>query len=337
MRRERHPRLTVCVPVYNGAEYIAGCIESVLAQTFDDFRLIVCDNCSTDDTGEIVRSYTDPRLRYVRNDRNLGLVGNENRCLALAESPYVALFHHDDVMLPDNLGRKVAVLDAHPTVGFVHSNLRLMDGAGAELGAEIWAPDSRRDYVEKGGAVFARFVTRMAYGASIFIGTVVARRSCYDAVGPFEERLPHCSDSEMLMRMMLFFDVACIGEPLIRYRLHAASTSSAFGDYRSLPYLREHHQAVSFVFERHGARIPDRRRLLKAASWAFASRMLDLAATELVEGRSVSARALLKDALRIDPGRVGASPRFWRAVAAALIGRDGIQVYRKVKTTLRAV
>ena len=75
----------MCLPVYNGAAYIAESIESVLAQTYGDFRLIVSDNCSTDNTEDIVRSFSDRRLTYVRNARNLGVVGNFNRCLSLAE------------------------------------------------------------------------------------------------------------------------------------------------------------------------------------------------------------------------------------------------------------
>ena len=77
-------KVNICIPVYNGSAYIAESINSVLAQTYEDFQLIVCDNCSTDNTGEIVRSFQDPRITYIRNAENLGLVGNANRCLELA-------------------------------------------------------------------------------------------------------------------------------------------------------------------------------------------------------------------------------------------------------------
>ena len=85
MPRSRISKVSVCIPVYNGSAYIAESIDSVLAQTYEDFHLIVCDNCSTDNTGEIVRSYNDQRLTYVRNTENLGLVGNANRCLELSK------------------------------------------------------------------------------------------------------------------------------------------------------------------------------------------------------------------------------------------------------------
>jgi glycosyltransferase involved in cell wall biosynthesis len=105
------PKVTVCMPVFNGSEYIAEAIESVLAQTYRDFQLIVSDNCSSDDTGAIVQRFDDPRIRYSKNATNLGLIGNMNRCLELATGDYLCIFHHDDVMLPENLARKVQVLD----------------------------------------------------------------------------------------------------------------------------------------------------------------------------------------------------------------------------------
>jgi glycosyltransferase involved in cell wall biosynthesis len=328
--------VSVCIPVYNGADYIAQSVESVLAQSFGDFELIVCDNCSTDDTEAIVRSFSDPRLRYLRNERNLGLVGNANRCLEVAAAEYVCIFHHDDVMLPDNLARKVAVLDAHPGVGFVHSNLLLIDRVGRLVAPEIWAEESRCDYIEGGRRAFGKFVEKMPYASSIFIGAVVARKACYEKVGTFSEQLPHCLDSEMWMRMMLFFDVACLGEPLVKYRVHPTSTSSTWGDYASLPYLAEHYQSVRLVFDRYGGRIPDRRRLSRATNRLFASRAVDVAACELVAGRGRAGRAALKQALGMDASIVG-TPGFWKATVASLAGSEGIRLYRKIKTLGKAV
>ena len=336
MTRSHGPRVSVCIPVYNGAAYIAECVESILAQTFGDFELIVCDNCSTDDTEAIVRRYADPRVRYIRNAKNLGLVGNANRCVQVASSEYVCLFHHDDVMLPENLGRKVAVLDAHPSVGFVHSNLLLIDQAGRRVASQIWADESRRDYVESGRIAFGKFLMEMPRASSIFIGTVIARRACYRRLGGFRDELPHCNDSEMWMRMMLFFDVACIGEPLVKYRVHESSTSSTWGDNASLPYLREHHEAVRLLFERYGPDIPDRRRTWAAVSRAFASRAVDMASRELVSGAADVGRMALKQAVAMY-GPIAATPAFLKATAASLAGRSGVRFYQRIKALGKAV
>lgn len=330
------PRVSVCIPVYNGAAYIAECVDSVLSQTFVDFELIVADNCSTDDTEAIVRSYSDPRVRYVRNTKNLGLVGNANRCLQLASCEYVCLFHHDDVMLPENLACKVSVLDAHPGVGFVHSNLLLIDEAGRRVAGDIWAEDSRRDYVEAGHVAFRKFVMRMPWASSIFIGAVLARRACYRRLGGFRDELPHCNDSEMWMRMMLFFDVACIGESLVKYRVHESSTSSGWGDSASLPYLREHYEAVRLLFERYGLDIPNRRRTWNAVSQAFAARAVEIASRELVHGTAGVGRMALRHAVAMY-GPIAATPGFLKATAASLAGRGGVRFYQRIKTLGKAV
>ena len=227
MKSSLAPKVSVCIPVYNGSAYIAESINSVLAQTYEDFNLIVCDNCSTDNTEEIVRSFSDPRLTYIRNTKNLGLVGNSNRCLDLAKGEYVCILHHDDVMLPENLERKIRLLDEHPEVGFVHSNLIVIDSDGEVFAENIWHEDSRRDYIEDGQTVFRRFLDNLPLGTSIFIGAVLARRSCYEHIGGFNSELPHCTDSEMWMRMLLFYDVACIGTPLVKYRWFGVSTSKS--------------------------------------------------------------------------------------------------------------
>jgi glycosyltransferase involved in cell wall biosynthesis len=335
MRRPGRPRVSVCVPVYNGSAYIGACLESVLAQTFDDFELIVCDNCSTDDTEEVVRRYADPRIRYVRNPQNLGLVGNANRCLALASGEYVCIFHHDDVMLPENLARKVACLDAHPDVGFVHSNILLIDQVGTLLATHSWAEDSWRDDVERGASLFRRFVMNMPSSSLIFIGAVLARKSAYDTVGGFSPELPHCNDGEMWMRMLLFFDVACIGEPLVQYRTHPSSTSGSWGAYDSFPYLREHHEAVRLVFERYATHIPDRRRLLNAVAKKFASRAVTMAWAELARGNAGSSRSMLAEAFRMSR-RVACTRAFWGVLGGTFAGREGVRIYRKVKGLVKS-
>ena len=93
-------KVSVCIPTYNGAEFVAKAIESVLAQTFADFELLVVDDSSDDTTVDIVCSFTDPRMRICQNERRLGIPGNWNHCLSLARGEYICLFHQDDVMLP---------------------------------------------------------------------------------------------------------------------------------------------------------------------------------------------------------------------------------------------
>ena len=99
-------KVTVGIPTFNRAGWLRESIESVLAQTFTDFRLVVSDNASDDDTPEVVRSFDDDRIHYVRSQRNVGPVGNSRRLIALAETTeFLVLLPDDDVLYPGHLQR----------------------------------------------------------------------------------------------------------------------------------------------------------------------------------------------------------------------------------------
>ncbi|AOW98240.1 hypothetical protein BJP34_01190 [Moorena producens PAL-8-15-08-1] len=112
------PRLSIGLPVYNGEEFLREALDSILAQTFEDFELIISDNCSTDATEEICREYQakDKRIYYYRNQENLGAAPNYNRTVELARGEYFKWAADDDVCAPSFLARCVEVLDNDPTV-----------------------------------------------------------------------------------------------------------------------------------------------------------------------------------------------------------------------------
>ena len=111
------PRVTVLMPTYTVAPYVKEAIESVLRQTYADFELLVIDDCSTDGTLDVVRGISDPRIRIVQNERNLGLADNLNRGLSLIETELVARMDGDDIAELHWLQSEVAVLDRHPEIG----------------------------------------------------------------------------------------------------------------------------------------------------------------------------------------------------------------------------
>ena len=128
VRTDTRPvKLTVGIPTFNRAGWLRESIESVLAQTFADFRLIVSDNASDDDTPEVVRSFDDDRIHYVRSERNVGSIGNFNRLIALAETEFLVLLPDDDVLYPGHLAAAVDVLERFDTVGLVHSAFEFID------------------------------------------------------------------------------------------------------------------------------------------------------------------------------------------------------------------
>src|SRR5215470_8626977 len=123
------PVVSVVTPFYNTAAFLAECIESVLAQTFDSFEYVLLDNCSTDGSGEIAARYAarDPRLRVVKNDRLLPQVPNYNRAMTLpsAGCRWVKVVQADDTIFPRCLSEMLALAEAHPSIGVV-SSYRLM-------------------------------------------------------------------------------------------------------------------------------------------------------------------------------------------------------------------
>jgi len=128
----RNPRVSIGLPVYNGENFLAQAIESILGQTFTDFELIISDNASTDRTEEIARSYAaiDRRIRFVRHGVNCGASKNWNLVFELARGEYFKWAAHDDVCLPDFLTECVALLDDDPSAVLSCSRTSMIDGSG---------------------------------------------------------------------------------------------------------------------------------------------------------------------------------------------------------------
>jgi len=126
------PRVSIGLPVYNGEQFIRETLDSLLAQTFEDFELIISDNASIDKTEEICRAYAakDQRIRYYRNQQNLGASWNSNRVFELSSGEYFKWTAHDDLHAPDFLLKCIKVLDQDPSVILCHSQVRFIDEHG---------------------------------------------------------------------------------------------------------------------------------------------------------------------------------------------------------------
>lgn len=124
-----HPRVSVGMPVYNGARYLPGAVEAFLAQTFEDFELIISDNASTDRTAEIAAGFAarDPRIRYFRQSKNIGGAANFAFVLSEARGDYFQWAAHDDLWRPFWLERAVDALDADPEIGFAFPSFAIKD------------------------------------------------------------------------------------------------------------------------------------------------------------------------------------------------------------------
>lgn len=129
------PCVSIGLPVYNGENHLKEAIESLLAQSFQDFELIISDNASTDKTSEICQVYAqqDSRIRYVRNPQNLRASRNFNQCFEIAWGKYFQWVAHDDILHPDFLAKTVPVMDQDPSVVLCFSNAKVIDPHGTVL------------------------------------------------------------------------------------------------------------------------------------------------------------------------------------------------------------
>ena len=134
--RTSTPLVTVGIPIRNGQNYIREGLESILAQTMTDFEVVICDNASTDSTEAIVREFADrdPRVRYFRNERNLGPAGNHNRCVERATGKYFRWQAHDDLIAPTYLEKVVGVMEKDSTVANCHSWTKQIHADGSPYG-----------------------------------------------------------------------------------------------------------------------------------------------------------------------------------------------------------
>lgn len=212
------PKVTIGIPTWNGERYLADAIKSVLAQSFDGLEVIVVDDQSTDSTVEIVRSFRDPRITLYENEQRLGIPGSWNRTLALARGEYVCLFHQDDRMQPDNIMRKVQVLDADPSIGLVHSAIEIIVEPSAPYPPAQWVEGSPEDFTIDGPTYFRRLLLE---GNVICAPTVLARRQDLLRMGGFDSELGFACDYALWMRLCLERRIAFLSQPLVQYRWHA--------------------------------------------------------------------------------------------------------------------
>lgn len=114
------PKISVLMPVYKtNAEQLKEAIQSILDQTFTDFEFLILDDCPTNDREAIVKSYKDKRIKYSKNEENLGITPSRNKLIDMAKGEYLAVMDHDDISLPERFEKQVAYLDAHSDVGVV--------------------------------------------------------------------------------------------------------------------------------------------------------------------------------------------------------------------------
>jgi glycosyltransferase involved in cell wall biosynthesis len=217
------PAISVIIPTYERSWGLRRAIASVLAQTFSDFDLIVSDDCSSDDTADVVRSFVDARILYRRNLVNLGVPGNWSAGLRLAQGEYVCFLMDDDCYAPTFLARRIEVANAMGTTAVFSSYLRQPeDGTSAEL--------IRFDQLNEGLLTSAAYLNAIL-GGFAFIGTTLYRATKVRDVWPEIEQYRYVVDYALNLHLALRLDSKAfyLSEPDFIMGSHPAQISHSKG------------------------------------------------------------------------------------------------------------
>ena len=304
-------KVSVCIPSHNGAPFLAAAIDSVLAQEFEDFELIVSDDASTDDTQGVCERYDDPRFRAVKSEARLGQAGNWNRCVELASGTYVILLHADDELRPGYLRRAVHVLEAHHDVALLHCTVEHIDASGRPLSAERLFDVDR---IDRDDSTLRHLLLD---GCVVNPAGVLVRREAYEHAGRFTDKIVWGADWHMWTRIALQSAVAYLAEPLALYRQHGHSGTT--GVMTSGRNARDELWALEDLFAVIERTRPELFPLKPAAVRGVAHRTWCAAEAMCELGDMRAARVGLQNAVRIWPGMIRQA-KVWGLWAATFVG-----------------
>ncbi|MEB3180973.1 MAG: glycosyltransferase [Nostocaceae cyanobacterium] len=219
------PKVSVCIPTYNRANFLIYAVNSVMGQSYQDFEIIICDDASTDNTPEIVQQWEDERIRYIRQPVNGGRSRNMRSGFEAAQGTYFIKFDDDDALTPEFLEKTVAVLDGKPSVDFVCTNHWIINQnnqrneAATKENSAKWGKDRLQ-------GVIPDLLAEAFIYQSLQVGSTLFRRDCLQAVDYMRPEADGCEDFDLFVRLAMagkqgYF----IPEFLMEYRMHGGQTS----------------------------------------------------------------------------------------------------------------
>jgi len=209
---KQHPLVSVITPAYNAELYIGESIESILKQTLTNFEYIIVDDHSTDNTWDIIQKYArdDSRIIPVKNIKNLGIAGNRNKGIHLAQGKYIAWQDADDISTPRRLEKQVGLMEKNSKVGICGGFLQFFDENG-KIAIRRYYPDD------------ASLRKNIFKFSPLSQGGAVLRKKCFDELGVYDLSIAPAEDLEMSFRIGSRYEFANIQEIVLRYREHGNS------------------------------------------------------------------------------------------------------------------
>src|SRR3954451_8708978 len=207
----RAPRVTLAMAAYNRTTYLGEALASCFEQDYDDYEILVVDNGSTDEPGDVLSTFSHPRLRVVTLPENVGIAGVYNVIAQEARGELIARLGDDDVNLPDRLSRSVAVFDRYPGTGIVVGDAIEIDGKGERTGYWESLAVPRRNLTDH----------LVAVGCALVDPTAMVHRDVFEKIGGYDATFPQCNDYDFWLRALRYFRFRHAGkDPVLLYRRH---------------------------------------------------------------------------------------------------------------------
>ncbi len=203
------PVVSVLLPAYNAERYLPEALESILAQSFTDFEVVVIDDCSTDGTWKLIQKYAkqDKRVVAVQNQHNLKLSGTLNRAIEVAHGKYLARMDADDWSYPDRLEKQVSFMEKHPAVGICGGSMEVCD-------QELHVVSVRR-YHQTDGEIRSHLFRYSPYSHPL----VMYRKDVLEKVGGYRDEFNPAEDYELYFRIGMVAQFANLPDILLKYRV----------------------------------------------------------------------------------------------------------------------
>jgi hypothetical protein len=293
--------LTVAVPTFNGGRHLAEALRSIVAQRGVAFEILVSDDRSDDNTLEVARGAAGDRVRIEVNSERLGLAGNWNRCVALARTPLVTVFHQDDVMLEGHLPAHALGLGSNESAGLAASAALVIDERGEPISPGVVSPGGLGPVDRLLGP--GELAPEMACGNPLRCSAVTIRVAAHRDAGGFDPSLHYVVDWDFWLRVSRCWKVAWLARPTVQIRWHLRSETHRFKS--GTEDLDETGQILARLVETDWRERPDVGALRRTANGRLGRAFLNRACDALDAGRPELAREALYRAISRSPTLVG--------------------------------
>jgi glycosyltransferase involved in cell wall biosynthesis len=313
------PSLSVTVLNYCYGHYIRSSLESILSQSFVDFELIVIDDCSTDDSADLIRPYlSDPRVRFIEHEQNQGFVASLMEGVRESRGRYITVISADDVVLDrEAFERQVRLLESDHNTSFCYAGWQYIDQRGVGINAvDPWPVD----HIWSGEDEFREFCTRFYV---LHTGTLI-RRSAYEAVGGYDTSIVYTLDNTLWSVLCSAGSVAYATGPLYGYRTHGANMSHS--EVATRTTIDEFVRLIDLGFNSlpDGLTKSDRGLRRRARQAALAS----VATMQIFGGNSISGWRALAYAASLSPSETLFQRRVLALIGRTILGKRGFSFIR---------